>query len=97
MNEEERKQINLFINLSNLNKYFNFISAQLNNADITKFDIATIQAMLNNIVTTMQNIMKYDIDNNKINELLENNKTSIKESQYKELKEFITECRSLKD
>ena len=89
MNEKERKEINLCLNIINIDNMINKTIDILQNRDITDIDILGIDTVLKTIQNKLNIIKKYDLDHETIQELINKNKNVLDEEQQKALDDLI--------
>ena len=93
MKEEERKELNLLLNIINIDNKLKIVMNTTkeagNKENITEFDVICIDEMLKHIYTYIERIKKYDIDYNKIKILFENNKNELTQEQKEAITEII--------
>lgn len=89
MNEKERKEINLCLDIINIDNMINKIIDILQNRDITDIDILGIDTVLKTIQNKLNIIKKYDIDHETIQEIVNKNKSELDTEQQKALDDLI--------
>lgn len=89
MNEKERKELNLCLNIITIDTMINKTIGILENTDNTNIDILGIDAVLKTIQDKLNIIKKYNIDHEKIKDIVNKNKSELDTEQQNALNELI--------
>lgn len=90
MKEEERKEINLCLDIINIDNMINNTIDLLQKRDINDIDILGIETVLKTIQSKLNVIKKYDLNHETIQAIINQNKNELKEEQQKAINDLLT-------
>lgn len=95
MNEEERKQVNMLLNIVTIDNQLEIvqeiIKTMLSREQPTKLDIITIDEVIQLVYKRVKFLKKYDISYDKVKHLLKTYENEMKEEQIQALNKLIEE------
>lgn len=89
MDNQERKQLNMCIDIFNIYNYNNFIRERVDQESFSQIDIELIKDITEKIEEVIKRMKRDNVDYKEIKSLLQKNKKEITSKQYEELLKFI--------